>query len=744
MSDNTDNFLNRVEKRKRLEEYFRKNRKKLIKQIMDHNGVDTLFLTGTYESKGTFGFFKNIRHEEGEILEYPVILREVRQIYTSLGNLKNDKTYLFPVQIATKFEREKKLNPFLLESKPSNVKEIEALTTIQNEIRNKEQRLIEISNAVKENENLLEKKVNETKEKAKRFLHEKQNEVDTIIDGYNSEIETAFADLKRIEKQLEDKNDRVFAIERLLENYSLKKVEMEETLKFLKSKIELCRNLEFLSSKDADNYLLQLKSTVVEFSKEHLDFEKDLECSFSELAKHILQYLYFKKGLVYTKFQIVNFITLLLTNDIVVLSGLSGSGKTQIVKSVAEAIGGVAKIIPVKPNWTSSDDLLGFYNPIQSSFLPTPFTEAISEARQNPHRMYLICLDEMNLARAEYYFADFLSKLEERSKQPEIELYAKHEEELFLSEFKILLSLIESSTSNKEISSWRNFLEDDEVRNRFFDLIGNKEDDNMLQVHSKMRRRLIDILKFPSTIKLPQNVRFIGAINVDETTHYFSPKILDRVHIVKFENPLLFDNLVSKKMSPENYHRELKPVYVDPLQFGKRNELPSINDSEYGYLTNMLKDININYLLPLSIDFGVRSIRQAINYARIFDVVSDYENIDLKHFMSFNAIILQKILPRFLFEDGPLKNGLSKVDVLKKFKEFLEKCSAEYCNFDVYESGCRSEDYLDEMLSIGSHINFWAISSITENVESSVQDSNDKDELKLNNDDDFDLIDLPF
>lgn len=71
------------------------------------------------------------------------------------------------------------------------------------------------------------------------------------------------------------------------------------------------------------------------------------------------------------------------------MSGLSGSGKTQIVKAFAEALGGVAKIIPVKPNWTSSDDFIGYYNPIKMSFLPTPFTEAIVEAINNPNQLSL-------------------------------------------------------------------------------------------------------------------------------------------------------------------------------------------------------------------------------------------------------------------------------------------------------------------------------------------------------------------
>ena len=80
-----------------------------------------------------------------------------------------------------------------------------------------------------------------------------------------------------------------------------------------------------------------------------------------------------------------------------------------LVKSFADAIGGKAFIIPVKPNWTSAEDLLGYYNPLEKKYLATPFLEALLEAQNNPTIPYFICLDEMNLARIEYYFADFLS-----------------------------------------------------------------------------------------------------------------------------------------------------------------------------------------------------------------------------------------------------------------------------------------------------------------------------------------------
>ena len=126
--------------------------------------------------------------------------------------------------------------------------------------------------------------------------------------------------------------------------------------------------------------------------------------------------------------------------------------------------------------------------------------------------------------------------------------------------------MIESSIGDNLVNSWQEFIGTDAARTRFFEMLGNTDKDSMLQLHSKMKRRLIDILKFPSMIKIPENVRFIGAINVDETTHYFSPKILDRVHIVKFENPLLIEDQVNDWFKSRNVdHELLQPVYVQPL-----------------------------------------------------------------------------------------------------------------------------------------------------------------------------------
>lgn len=709
----------REEQAKELNSYFNRPEKQLLSEVKKHNNIDSLVFNGEFNKDfqgRNFGFFTKILHESGERMSYPILNEKIEDIFIATNELTGGKRYSFLVQIARKPERDKKSNPFLLQARIERVEEIIQLTETQQEIVTKKKKLKEIEQEISGIDQELVSSRLEIEKQVETLKNEKEREANNIIEGYNETITQKFNEITEKENLIADIGNQIFDIQIQLSEFSNKKSEMEATINFLRQKIDTCKNLEFMSEQDVNRYLKILTTLPFEVGKNYLDFEKDLSANFPKLVTHIQNYLYHKKNLIYTEFQIKNFMSLLMTNDLIVLSGLSGSGKTQIVKSFAEVLGGVAKIIPVKPNWTSSDDLLGYYNPIQSSFLPTPFTEAIAEAIQNPHQIYFICLDEMNLARAEYYFADFLSKMEERSEQPEIDLYAKHEEELFISEFKTLLTLIESATGEKMVSSWQEFLETDSIRNRFFELLGNTEKETLLQIHSKMKRRLLDILKFPATIKIPNNVRFIGAINVDETTHYFSPKILDRVHIVKFENPLLIEDEVATYMENSNYETELKPVYLNPIYLGLREELPPLSSNEF--ITKNLKELNKDFLLPLSIDFGVRSMRQSINYAKQFAKVSDMDTEGdylLNEASALNAIINQKILPRFIFDGSEkLKNGEVKTDLLDKLATYIQEKISPIFDHELgnYEVGYYSDDYLRSMVTNAKlnngQVNFYA------------------------------------
>jgi len=672
----------------------------MINQIKEINNLDHLVLSGRLTMSigaGNFGFFEDILDANGNIVFYPNYnenqgkLRITKIFIPNPRELEEGERYFFEGELSKSDERKRKRNPYLLQTTVKKVKKAKSVNEIAVALKAKQVALSELNQKIEEIEEQVENKV-----KSENDAIETYNE--TIIEKFN-EIQTKEKELTTLVEAVEQSNNNLSKMEKLLST--------------LKDRVSLCRNLQFITEDDENKYLNLLSAQ--EFKPvNHLDFESDFEKSFSKLADHIHAYLFHTKNLIYTRYQIRNFLTLLKTNDIIVLSGLSGSGKTQIVKAFAEALGGIAKIIPVKPNWTSSDDLIGYYNPIQMSFLPTPFTEAIVEAIHNPNQLYFICLDEMNLARVEYYFADFLSKLEERSKQPEIELYANHEEELFISEFSTLLNLVESSIKGKKIKSWQEFLDNEEARKKFFEMLGNTEKESMLQLHAKMKRRLIDILKFPSTIKIPNNVRFIGAINVDETTHYFSPKILDRIHVVKFDNPLLIEEQVNTWFENTQSEKELKPVYVQPKLFAERIEFPTVNNSELSTITNKLKEINLKFLLPLNIDFGIRSIRQSLNYAELNKASYDYGDV---FDISLNTVILQKIFPRFIFDGSEIaKNGKTKFEVVEELQKFLANEFSEF--YYSYESdetdiGKSSSEYLADMIeqakrNSNSQFNFFA------------------------------------
>lgn len=177
------------------------------------------------------------------------------------------------------------------------------------------------------------------------------------------------------------------------------------------------------------------------------------------------------------------FLAAMRSTRFIILKGLSGTGKTSLPKIVAHALGGVCETIAVQPNWKSKTDLIGFYNHFNDRFMATQFTEELFKAQlpENRDKFYFIVLDEMNLARVEYYFSDFNSKLElEQSKQ-----------------------IVE-----------------------LFDTLGRTSGD------------LADYIIDGNKLRIPPNVFFIGTINEDESTYTLSDKIYDRAQVLDFQAAL--------------------------------------------------------------------------------------------------------------------------------------------------------------------------------------------------------------
>ena len=122
------------------------------------------------------------------------------------------------------------------------------------------------------------------------------------------------------------------------------------------------------------------------------------------------------RGFSYDEGLIENFYLSLKSKPFVILAGTSGTGKTRLVKLFSEAIGADYFMVPVRPDWSDGSDLFGHYD-LNGNFIEGPICPAIRAAAATPDRPVFLCLDEMNLARVEYYLSDFLSVIESREKQ---------------------------------------------------------------------------------------------------------------------------------------------------------------------------------------------------------------------------------------------------------------------------------------------------------------------------------------
>lgn len=180
------------------------------------------------------------------------------------------------------------------------------------------------------------------------------------------------------------------------------------------------------------------------------------------------------------------------TRNFVILSGVSGTGKTWLTQAYAEARNAEYLLVPVAPNWTTNEDLLGYFNPIDQKYHDTEFSRFLRAAEteykqaQEEGRLekpYHLVLDEMNLARVEYYFAKFLSAMEVRMRK---------------------------GTARIEVGS-------------------NEEIEK-------------------NELLLTPNLYFIGTVNVDETTHGFADKVYDRAQLIELtvERQQLEDYLEEK------------------------------------------------------------------------------------------------------------------------------------------------------------------------------------------------------
>jgi len=253
-------------------------------------------------------------------------------------------------------------------------------------------------------------------------------------------------------------------------------------------------------------------------------------------------------GLIYDDDIIKRFAYSLLTKPFVILSGLAGSGKTQLALAFAKALVENEEeqlcFVPVGADWTNREPLLGYPNALKQGDYVPPESGALDlliecNKKDNASKPYFLILDEMNLSYVERYFADFLSVME----------------------------------SHKDIHLWK-------------EKSGN----------------------VPPTIGLPKNLFIIGTINVDETTYMFSPKVLDRANVIEFK----VDEKDMEKFLDNTPHVDINKVRgkasfmaADFVQIARNSVVPSkiANDTLKKFFAQ-LKKVNAEFGYRTATEIG--------------------------------------------------------------------------------------------------------------------------------------------
>lgn len=376
-----------------------------------------------------------------------------------------------------------------------------------------------------------------------------------------------------------------------------------------------------------------------------------------------------------------NFIEALKTKPFLLLAGISGTGKSQKVKELAyltcpkdgvldadSTTPGNYCLIEVKPNWHDSTELLGYYSNLTEKYNITPFLHFVYKASQRPDVPFFVCLDEMNLAPVEQYFAEYLSVLETRSVK-------------------------DGKIETAELLSKKLFEGCDEDRS-----------------YTPDELNVLSYLK-ENGLRLPENLFVIGTVNMDDTTHQFSRKVIDRAFTIEMNGDELEEMFAEDNANTLSYTdnplpiSELKPKFVnaaealnDPVVNGYKDRIIELVPTKLKAINAILKDT------PFRVSYRVQN-EFVLYLSTLILKRKDDETIDDLINKAALVILLEKILPRVQGDEKLLSTAEGNVftELIKYVEENL-KCKDDS---GVYTEVLTKLDEMNKRLSNTYFANFF-------------------------------------
>ena len=376
------------------------------------------------------------------------------------------------------------------------------------------------------------------------------------------------------------------------------------------------------------------------------------------------------------------------TKPFVLLAGISGTGKSRIVKEFAFAscpypfkgnntvAPGNYCIIEVKPNWHDSTELLGYVSSIpKPHYVVSPFINFLIKAHYNPDVPFFVCLDEMNLAPVEQYFAEFLSVLESRKKVGDA----------IISEPIIKPEIVEKYYD--DFFKAYNSIGDKEPRTEYDCSVLDDEADDTGTYGVQNRE---DLKK--TGIRLPANLVVVGTVNMDETTYQFSRKVIDRAMTIEM-NEVNFEKLFDTEMSDTLSYTE-QPLGKEnfiPQFASAKDALSAMDPADKDFLKAQLPALlqKLDKILentPFRVAYRVEN-EMIIHYASLRRELAEKAPAELLPIMVDN-ILMMKVLPRIGGNEDMLNEPLtalqklatdnSYVNAQEKIEEMMARLAANH------------------------------------------------------------------